>query len=157
MVDVHQILNWFENFGFVIHQVLTVQPVGLIKGRLVLNIFSSGPRKWLVKVESNISSPVQKFRNVKHLTFHNWLTFIKFWIGSKTSVSLFIRFTKHDTCTAIPNDALEILADLLINNYLWSLVLWITWYIIFESHGWKYFVVLCQWIWPEMFEKSRLR
>ena len=36
----------------------------------------------------------------------------------------------------------EIFADLLINNYLWSLVLWITWYILLESHGWRYFVLV---------------
>ena len=36
--------------------------------------------------------PMQKFWSVKHLAFHNRLTFVKFWIAPKTSVSLIARF-----------------------------------------------------------------
>ena len=35
---------------------------------------------------------MQKFRSVKHLTFHNRLRFVKSWIDPKTSVLLFVRF-----------------------------------------------------------------
>ena len=40
---------------------------------------------------------MQKFRSVKHLIFHNWLTFVKLWIDPKN-----FDFVDHQVLTVQP-------------------------------------------------------